>query len=404
MGKKSFLNWYKKDRNHCVAFAFLATASIMFFVFFAFEMFPFGDTTILRMDLYHQYGPLFAELYERVTRGDSLLYSWNTGGGGGFLGNFYNYLSSPVAAIIYVLGHRNIPEAIAFMVLIKAALASAAFCWYLKHSTGKSNLLMSGFGVLYSFCGFFIAYYWNVMWLDAMYLLPVVALGIERIINQRKCGIYIAGLFVAFVSNYYMALMLCIFSVIYFVAYYFGNYAMFAYYREVPQYLDKDGKLKKSRLESVKSSRLLAGGAVFAGSSVLAAGLAAFALIPVFFVLRSCSATSGTFPRDFKEYFHIFDFLANHLASVDPTIRSSGDNVLPNVYCGIATVLLVPLYFFVKSEKLSAKIANVAVLAVMFYSFNTNYANYVWHGLHFPNDLPYRFSFIYSFLILRIAY
>ncbi|MCR4614604.1 MAG: YfhO family protein [Clostridiales bacterium] len=398
------MNFFKKDSSHCVAFAFLSTVVIMLFVFFAFDMFPFGDTTILRMDLYHQYGPLFAELYERVTRGESLLYSWNTGGGGGFLGNFFNYLSSPVAVIIYFLGHKNIPEAIALMVMIKASLASASFCWYLKHSTGKSNMLMAGFGVLYSFCGFFIAYYWNVMWLDAMYLLPVIVLGIERIIRERKCGIYIAGLFLAFISNYYMALMLCIFSVVYFLVYYFGNYSLVSSYKEIPQYVDSNGKLRKNTSAAVRSSRILTGGLTFAGASLLAAGLAAFALLPVYFTLKSCSATSGTFPKDFKEYFHIFDFLANHLASVDPTIRSSGEIVLPNVYCGIATVLLVPLYFFIKSEKLSAKVANVAVLAIMFYSFNTNYANYVWHGFHFPNDLPYRFSFIYSFLLLRIAY
>ena len=28
----------------------------------------------------------------------------------------------------------------------------------------------------------------------------------------------------------------------------------------------------------------------------------------------------------------------------------------------------------------------------------------LWHGLHAPNDLPYRFSFLYSFVLLLIAY
>ena len=38
-----------------------------------------GRMTILRMDLYHQYGPLFAELYDRLTSGESLIYSWDSG-------------------------------------------------------------------------------------------------------------------------------------------------------------------------------------------------------------------------------------------------------------------------------------------------------------------------------------
>ena len=30
--------------------------------------------------------------------------------------------------------------------------------------------------------------------------------------------------------------------------------------------------------------------------------------------------------------------------------------------------------------------------------------NYIWHAFHFPNDLPYRFSFMYSFILLTMAY
>ncbi len=396
--------------------AFGAAAVVMMFVFYAFDMFPFGETTILRMDLYHQYGPLFAELYERIAGGDSFLYSWTTGGGGSFLGNFYNYLSSPVALIIMLLGHENIPEAIAFMVLIKASLASASFCYYLKRSSGICNAMTSGFGVMYAFCGYFIAYYWNVMWLDAMYLLPLLVLGIEEIINRRKYRLYTVILLLAFVSNYYMSLMLCMFSVIYFLVYYFGNYSFTSMYRQPLIFYDKKfddatsttatgyTKFSGRAWEHIKNSRLIKGGLTFAGASLLAACLAAFSLVPVYFILQSCSATSGTFPTEFKEYFSIFDFLANHLASVEPTIRSSGDDVLPNVFCGIATVILVPLYLFLKSEKTSRKLANIVLLAVLFYSFNTNFANYVWHGFHFPNDLPYRFSFIYSFILLTLAY
>ena len=80
------------DVRFCLIAA-LSTAAIMMVVYFCYDLAPFGDVTILRMDLYHQYGPLFAEFYERVTDLDSFLYSWNSGGGSSFLGNFYNYLS-----------------------------------------------------------------------------------------------------------------------------------------------------------------------------------------------------------------------------------------------------------------------------------------------------------------------
>ena len=172
------------------------------------------------MDLYHQYGPLFAELYERVMNGASLTYSWVSGLGSCFLGNYFNYLSSPIGAIIMFFGHKNMPEAIASMILIKAALSASTFTYYLKRSLKSQSFASTAFGIMYAFCAYMLAYYWNVMWLDAMVLLPVVLLGIERIINHGKPVTYIIGLALSMFSNYYMSYMLCIFSVIYFIYYF----------------------------------------------------------------------------------------------------------------------------------------------------------------------------------------
>ena len=131
LNKKSFLAKLFSD-NKVSFFAFFCTTIIMLLVFYCFNMVPFGDVTILRMDLYHQYGPLFAELYERVKDGDSLLYSWNTGLGGTFLGNFFNYLASPLFFVIFFFDHVDLPDAIALMILLKSAFASAFFAYYLR--------------------------------------------------------------------------------------------------------------------------------------------------------------------------------------------------------------------------------------------------------------------------------
>ena len=79
----------------------LATACIAV-IYVIFSVFPFGSITVMRMDLYHQYGPLFAELYDRIVEHKSLLYSWITGGGSSFLGNYLNYLSSPLSFLIFL--------------------------------------------------------------------------------------------------------------------------------------------------------------------------------------------------------------------------------------------------------------------------------------------------------------
>ena len=384
------------EDNRYIIYSFLATAGTMLIIYFCNSMVPFGDKTILRMDLYHQYGPLFAELYERVINGASLTYSWVSGLGSCFLGNYFNYLSSPIGAIIMFFGHKNMPEAIAAMILIKAALSASTFTFYLKRSLKSQSFVSTAFGVMYAFCAYMLAYYWNVMWLDAMVLLPVVLLGIERIINHGKPMTYITGLALTMFSNYYMSYMICIFSVIYFIYY-------FATYNSLSSVVNKNYK-PNGFAETVANNKFLRSGTIFAFASFAAAGLMACVLLPVYSVLQSSSATSGSFPTDADSYFKFFDFFANHFASLTTTIRSSGDDVLPNVYCGVLTIILAPLYFFTKTISKKEKITTLTLLAVLYISFNINSANYIWHGFHFPNDLPYRQSFIYSFVLLVIVY
>ncbi len=404
---KSFTEIFKKGKLYDNRFIFLAMGGsllISLLIAYCYNMIPFANFTILRMDLYHQYGPLFAELYERIKGGESLLYSWNAGGGSSFLGNFYNYLSSPLSLIILLFDHAHIPVAIGVMIFTKAVLASATFTYYLKKSLNKHSYITAGFGILYAFSGYFIAYYWNLMWLDAFVLLPLVLLGIERIINKGKPTLFIISLAVTMFSNYYMAYMVCMFSVIYFLYYYFSNYSLKDSLADIRLPHKKDKAWNKGLFYKIRSSRFLGSGVTFASAALIAALCVAFALLPTYFILRACSATSGTFPEELKTYNSVFDILANHLASVEPTIRSSGKYVLPNVYCSVITVMLVPLYYFTKTITLREKISATVLLAVMYMSFNTNYLNYIWHGFHFPNDLPYRFSFMYTFVILVIAF
>ena len=398
---KSFL----KENKNIFASGIIA-AFIISIVYVCYQIIPFGDNIIYRMDLYHQYGPLFSELYDRLTSHGSFMYSWNTGLGSSFFGNYFNYLSSPISFIILLFGHKNTFEAVETMIAIKVILSSIAMTYYLTKSQKNKSFLTTAFGVLYGFSGYFIAYYWNVMWIDAMYLLPFIALGIENIINKGKCKTYVIALSLAIISNYYIAYMICIFSIVYFIYYFICSYdeirksTLYLFKKEI----ENNSKISNRILSKIKNSVFLHSGIKFTLASLGVALSLTFILIPLANILNTCSATGGSAPVEPKLYFNVFDFLANHLASLEPTIRSSGSDVLPNIYCGIITIMLLPFYFFSKRIKSSEKIASSVLLIFMYFSFNVNYLNYVWHGLHFPNDLPYRQSFMYSFIIIVLAF
>ena len=359
--------------------AFGTSFGIMLLIAFCYDMLPFGDITILRMDLYHQYGPLLAELYDRLTNAESLAYSWTSGGGGSFIGNFFNYLSSPLSLFILLFGHKNTTDCIAFIITMKAALSASTMTYYFKKSPEfkVSNFFTAGFGILYAFSGYFVAYYWNFMWLDGMMLLPLIVLGIEKIFNGEKGFLYLFSLALLMFSSYYMAYMCCIFSVLYAL-----------------MYIAARAKIGKDLIKQIIK---------FAAFSLLAAGLAAVALLPTYYCLKTCSATSDSFPTEISTYFNIFDFLCQHLAGLEPTIRSSGDDVLPNIYCGIITVICALLYLYMGSVPLREKISKFILLLILALSIDINYLNNIWHAFHFPNDLPYRWSYCYSFILITIG-
>lgn len=389
--------------NRFVLLSFAGAVLVYVLICIAYRMIPFGDVTILRMDLYHQYGPLLAELSDRILHGGSLAYSWQAGGGGNFLGNLFNYLSSPVSVlVILLLGHKHMPLAIGVIILLKAALSAAFFTYYLKQSPQfrKHNPVTAGFGLLYAFSGYFVAYYWNIMWMDGMMLLPLIILGLEYIVEYQKPLLYCLTFALLLVSSYYMAYMTAIFLVLYFFVYYLGHHAV----SETTRALAPDENGNVPAWDKVKTNRFGVSFLYCVVYAALAGLLAAFALLPTYFALKTCSATSGSFPEEFETYFSYFDFLSNHFGDLEPTIRSSGETVLPNVFCGVGTVILSVLYFYVKSVPIREKVASIALLGLLVVSFNFNYLNYIWHGFHFPNDLPYRESFVYVFFLLTIAF
>lgn len=454
-------------RKYCFLSAAFACGIMMVIFFFHENTLTFGKNTVLRMDLYHQYGPLYAEVYDRITGGNSLVYSWTSGLGASFLGNLFNYCSSPFALVMLLFGHKNMPEAIAVMIMLKAMLAATAFTYYVNKSNNCVKKESIVFGLLYAFSGYFVAFSWNIMWFDAVAVFPLVILGIERIIQHNKPALYIAALTYTMISNYYMAYMICILSVMYFLYFFFGRYELSSRINKTIEedkteneisenseiqeeavdvaseiadeaefteadiigeenavsetapseviYTENIGennilpqetaiKEKKKKKYPFRENRFWVTGWTFALSSFLCFLLAAFALIPVYYCLQTSSATAGTFPEDSKQYFDIFTFIANHLPGVEATIRSSGDNVIPNVYCGLLTVMLLPFYFFSDKIKGKQKVASTILLMACFCGFVLNYFNFIWHGFHMPNDLPYRWSFAYSFFLLLIAF
>lgn len=344
----------------CVAYSFLG-------------MWPFGEKSAMMVDMHHQYAPLLAELRYDILHGASPLYTFEVGLGANYLSLFGYYLASPFNVFLLLFPERLLAQGILFITLLKNALSGALFALCVQQLFGKRGLHIPIVSVMYSLMMYLIAYSWNLMWLDVVMIMPLVVYGFERLMHTGKFLTYVLSLAYALYANYYIGFMLCIFLVLYYLAYCVRS--------------RRTGK------------QLGVSFARFAGCSVLSAGLVAVLLIPVYFALQNTSAAGADLP-DITNTLDIFELLGRHLADTSPTVRAGN---LPNIYCGVLTAICIPLFAVNKGIKPRRRAAYMALWLVLFFSFLVNWTDLAWHGLHSPNDLPYRFSFVYSFLLLLMA-
>lgn len=357
--------------------AFIVPLVIMTAIFAIRGIYPFGDKCYLRSDMYHQYCPFFSELWNKIRNGESLFYSWNIGMGTNFLAVFGYYLSSPTNWFIGLFPQKYMIEMMNVIILLKLAGASLSCTYYLCKHNGKRHISAAVFGLFYGLSAFIAAYSWNLMWLDCVLLLPLVVLGLEKLVNEGKGLLYTVTLGLTILSNYYIAIMVCISMVIYFV--------VIMVSRPVPR--DKSDYLKAVLR--------------FIMYSLLAGGLAAILLLPEVYALEYTASSNINFPKVMNRYFSFITIIKRHLINIDVSL---GLDHLPNVYCGVAVLLLFPLYIMNKKISRREKVSKVLALFIFFTAFNMNIPNFIWHGFHYPNSLPCRQSFIYIFLLLGICY
>lgn len=371
----------KKVMREC--FLTAGIAGIVFILFSVLcEITPFGEFSIIRNDAIHQYVPFLVDYANKIKSGSSLLFSWNIGGGVNEYALIAYYLLSPFNFVALLFNEKNIDVAFWTIILLKTMCISASSSYFFKKKFQCKDLIAVAFSLIYTFSGFYICYYYNTMWLDALIALPLIALGLENIVNGKKATLYFISLTYAIFVNFYMGYMLCIFSVAYFI------YLIFA-----KDITDKDGKREELPIMKVMFKF---------GSASLFSGLCCAAIIlPVFFAINYGTSKSNFELTD--AFFNFFDFISYHLTGVTVKAIEYTEDTAPYLMSSMLVVILFPLFFFSKEIKPNKKVATLVLLAIFYFSFAIPKMNFFWHGLSAPANLPYRFSYIYLFIIINIA-
>lgn len=392
VGKNRFFRFMDEKGIFCFLLSFIIPVAVMVYAFAQNDIHPFGDRKmlvvdswlqyfqpfgerqILVVDAWHQYFPFFRVEREKLMNGGSFLYSWQNGIGTNFLSLISYYASSPLNWLSVFFSDENVRDAFTLILIAKIGFSGAFFSCFLRYTYKRKDISICIFSAMFALCSYVLGYYWNIMWFDTIALFPLVMTGVVAICREKKWKLFTFSLALSLISSYYIGYFTCIFCIF-----------MFAAAGIIEPNGIKDFFIKLY---------------IMIRSSILGIALSAFMLVPAYFGLQLTYSANNVFPKDTTFYEKWTDLSANLLSFSQP-VKVEG---LPNFACGMLAVFLFGVFVFSLGIKIREKISVLVMLAVIVVSCNMNKLNYIWHGFHFTNQIPYRFAFIFSFVLVAAAF
>ncbi len=361
--------------NYVCYVSFIITFMVMLGVFIALKIMPFGTHSLTLVDSLHQYVPFFAEYRDKLMNEGSLFYSWNIALGSNFLSLTSYYMASPFSFLIILFSKESIPMAMSVIMSLKVCLSASTMAYFLSYKDKKKNtqLYIIPISLCYALSNYVVGYYWNIMWMDCIMILPIIILGFQKLMEQGDPRMYTLAMFYALYCNYYIGFMLCIFMVLWFFVY-------------------NHGGIKNFFVHGVR----------FAIYSLVSGGMAAFMLIPAYLGIMSTASADAKLPI-WKWYGSIFEMFHEMLFMSDAITNQTFDGGV-NLYCGVLAIFTVFVYMFVKKISWWYKVKKILLLSFLMISFNNELLNFIWHGFHNQYGIPNRFAFLFIFVLLVMAY
>lgn len=333
-----------------------------------------GGEQFLVVDLWHQYYPFFRVLREKLLTGGSFLYSWQNGMGTNFLALIAYYAASPLNWLSIFFDDEHTRHALMYILAAKVGFCGAFFSCFLRYTFNRKDFSIVGFSAIFALCSYTLGYYWNVMWFDTIALFPLVMLGVVAMCREKKWKLYTIALALSLISNYYIGFFTCIFTVFMFAA------SAIIEWQGIKAFFGRLWLIFRS--------------------SVIGLAMGGFILIPAYKALQLTHSVTGSMPQNISWENSWLDMFANLISYNEPTSKEG----LPNFACGMLAITLIGVFLLAGGIKIREKISAVLLLGLIAVSCNMNKLDYIWHGFHETNQLPYRFAFIFSFILAVMAY
>ncbi|MBA2795528.1 YfhO family protein [Streptococcus porcinus] len=353
--------------------SFILPTLIMFIVLLSKGIYWGSGKTILASDGFHQY-VIFAQTLRNILHGsDSIFYTFTSGLGLNFYALISYYLGSFFSPFVYFFNLRSMPDAIYLFTLLKFGLIglSTYFTLHNIYSKVKSYFILT-LSTSFALMSFLTSQLEINTWLDVFILIPLIILGLHRLINQ-KIGCYYFTLTILFIQNYYFAYMVSIFLTIYLLI----------------QLLNQE--TCKGRVKTFLR---------FVNISILSALSASFMLLPTYLDLRNQGEKFTPISKLITENSWSLDLLSKYVIGTYDTTKF---NAIPMIFVGLLPLLLTALYFTVKSIKWQVKFAYLIFIVIICLSYYFQPLDLFWQAMHAPNMFLHRYAWTIPLLLVLLS-
>lgn len=360
-----------------VLYSMLLTAITYLITLTSLNVLGYGNNTILQSDLAGQYIS-FLQMFKRLLQGKaSLWYTFSEYLGSGAILTYAYYTLNPFN-LLFLIPSTSPATITLVIILLKITLIGGCMELFLQKGLKLNHPATILFSLSYALNGFSVTLAYNLMWLDAIYMTPIIILLIMRYIKTQKWLAIVPAYAYLFITNFYMAYMVGIFSALVFVL----------YQLYLTDYTQKKTVILKSLFKSLIK---------YIAIVLLAVGLCACILLPCGFFLFSHAA-----PDNFS-FGSLSSFLPEIINAFFVGQSGSLDNSLPFLYAGIPTLILSPLYFTNKNRPTRKKLFVGGLLLFYLLSMILLPLYEFMHAFDYPNYYAYRFSFIVIFILVAIS-
>jgi uncharacterized membrane protein YfhO len=368
-------------RRYEYLLAYLIPLVVLLAAFAVDGVYPFGSTSVLLWDMKIQYVGYFGWLSEVLNGQADLFYSSAKGLGGGMIALFAYYLSSPFNLLAAFFDTAHTAELMSWLELIKIPAAGVTCYVFLRKRHGGGGTVDLLLACSYALCGYALYNASNIMWLDGVIMLPLVALGVSRAVRKSSYTLLFVTVACAILFNWYTAYIDCLAAILFFA------------FEELHVH---DFRLK-GRIRMMLRS---AGG--FVTTMLLAVLASMFLFLPTIFGLQE--GKGGTLSISdlftFKITLNPCDFFSFFCITTGPT---SSESTVPAVYLSAFALLLAVVFLINRRIDKRLRIAVFVMLALVGAAFFIQPLEIVWSGLKKSTSYYYRFAYVFVFILVVCA-